>query len=260
MHYAGATFLGELVVHRRELVGNHAQQLRSMSEDRLELGDRLFELGHLLLELGTAESCQATERHVQDVVRLVLGERERLGHEIRPCLGAVFRAADRGDDLIQHVERAQQSLDDVGALARLAQTELRAPGHDFDLVGDVRRERLGEVHESRHTVDQGEHVDAEARLELGVLEQVVQHDVWVGVASQGDDEARLSARGEIVDRRDPRNLAGFERLGDLLLDHFDRCLVGDLANDNLWCAVARFGHFSDGRGSSPIRAPSGTRR
>ena len=57
----------------------------------------------------------------------------------------VVGSADRRDDLVEHVDGLQEALDDVGARLGLAQTELRASGDDLDLVGDVVRERLGQV-------------------------------------------------------------------------------------------------------------------
>ncbi len=59
--------------------------------------------------------------------------------------------------------------------------ELRAAGDDLDLVGDVALQRLHEVERARDAVDEGHRVDGEVRLQLGQLEQVVEHHVGVGV-------------------------------------------------------------------------------
>ena len=40
-----------------------------VGQDRLELGDRLAQFGHLLFELRSAEAGEATEGHVEDVRR-----------------------------------------------------------------------------------------------------------------------------------------------------------------------------------------------
>ena len=52
-------------------------------------------------------------------------------------VGPVLRGTNRRDHRVEHVDRTQQPLDDVGAVARLPQAELRPARHDLDLVGDV---------------------------------------------------------------------------------------------------------------------------
>ena len=62
-----------------------------------------------------------------------------------------FRAADQRDDRVDHVERLEQALEDVRAVARLVQPVLAAPGDDLDLVRDVHLERLRAGSSSRGT-------------------------------------------------------------------------------------------------------------
>ena len=54
----------------------------------------------------------------------------------------------------------------------------------------------------------------EARLQLGELEQVVEHDVGVGVALERDDELGLAARRAVVDVGDAVEVAGVDELLD----------------------------------------------
>ena len=82
-----------------------------------------FELVAQLLALELREPAQL---HVEDVVRLDLGELERRGHEAGAGGLDVGRAPDQGDDGVDHVERLHQALDDVLPLLRLAQAELRS--------------------------------------------------------------------------------------------------------------------------------------
>ena len=91
----------------------------------------------------TSQSSEATQGHVEDVIRLLFGELERCGHQRNARRPSVVRSADRRDDEIEHVDRLEQALDDVGPRLGLAQAELRSPRHDFDLVRDVVRQRLG---------------------------------------------------------------------------------------------------------------------
>ena len=68
------------------------------------------------------------ERHVEDVVGLDLAELERLGHEAGAGRGAVVGAPDERDDGVDHVERLEQALDDVGAVLGLRRAGTRSAG------------------------------------------------------------------------------------------------------------------------------------
>ena len=135
-----------------------------------------------------------------------------------PRLGAVGRRPDGRDDGVEHVDGPQEALDDVCPVARLLQAELRAAPDHLNLVVDVVRQRLGQVQRARHSVDQGEYVHAEARLERRLLEQVVEHDVRVGVALELDDQARLLVGRRVAQLADAVEVARSDELGDLLLN------------------------------------------
>jgi hypothetical protein len=80
----------------------------------------------------------------------------------------------------------------VRALFRFAQPELRSVGDNLDLVIDVVAEDLLHVQHARHQpVDQREHVHREVVLQLGVLVQVVEHDLRDGVLGELDHQADL---------------------------------------------------------------------
>ncbi len=108
---------GELLADLAELGLDDRRGSFSSAEDRLELGDRLAQLRHLLFELGAAEAGEPAELHVEDVLGLHLGELERRRHERLAGGRLVGRRADRGDDLVDHVEGLEQALDDVGPVA-----------------------------------------------------------------------------------------------------------------------------------------------
>ena len=71
------------------------------------------------------------------------------------------------------------------------------------------------------------------RLQLRELEQVVQHDVGVGVALQRDDEAGVHAGRRVVDVGDAVELAGVDQLLDAPEHRVRRDLVGQLGDDDL---------------------------
>ena len=137
MNEASPARLGMLGSDRLQLGGDHLTKLDGISENRLQLGDRLDQLGHLGLELAAPESREPPEGHVQDVIRLLLAEGERLAHEVRPCSSPILRGANRRDHGVEHVDGAQKPLDDVCPSLGLAKAELGPPRDDVHLVGDI---------------------------------------------------------------------------------------------------------------------------
>ena len=108
----------------------------------------------------------------------------------------------------------------------------RAPDDDLDLVVDPVPDEAVERQGARHLVDEGEHVGAERRLQLGVLVEVVEHDLGDGVALEHDDEALAgAARGLVADVGDAGDLAVLDEVGDLERQHVRVDLVGQLGDD-----------------------------
>ncbi len=159
---------------------------------------------------------------------------------IRPCPRDLdgLRRADQRDDLVERVERLDQTSQDVGPLIGLAQPVGGAPHDHVELVVDVVPDQLVEPQRARHAVDDGQHVGTEAGLQLGVLVEVVQHHLGHGVALQFDDDAQPDpVTGLILDVRDARQFC----VANLLGDRGDEVVVVDL--------VRQFG--DDDPGASP---------
>ena len=125
---------------RTAAISRRSPRAASTSSARIDWSSAIVSrsFGHLLVELAAPEAREASERHVQDVVRLLLGEVEGRRHQRRS------RAAGRSSEpRIAAITASsmsialQQALDDVGAGLGLAQAELRAPRDDVDLVRDV---------------------------------------------------------------------------------------------------------------------------
>ena len=185
----GPPWLCVLLLDRLELGRDHRAEPKRVTQNRLELLDRRLQLGHLGLELAAAKPRQSTKGHVQDVVRLLFAEGERLAHEVSPRIGTVLGGTDSRDHRIEHVDGTKQPLDYVRSCQCLAKAELRPPRDNLHLMRDVGLKSLSKIEKARHTVDEGQHVYAEGRLQRRVLVEVVKHDVGVRIALQCDDEA-----------------------------------------------------------------------
>ncbi len=228
----GASIVAVLVAHRAELVLDDRAQLLVVGEDRLQLGDGRAQLFELVAQLLPLERGEPAELQVEDVAGLDLGELEGSRHQRGAGRVGRFGTADQGDDRVDHVERAQQAFDDVRAVARLAQAVLAPAGDDLDLVRDVDAQRLLQVEQPRHTVDERQDVRREVRLHRRVLVELVQHDLGVRIALQVDDEPHRVAGRRVAHVADALDLAVVHELGDLLPDHLDRRLVRHLGDDD----------------------------
>ena len=130
-------------------------------------------------------------------------------------------------DLVEIGDRDDQAEQDMGAVARLGELELGAPGDHFLAEADeglddvAQGQRLGPAAADR------QHVGREARLRRGVPPQLVEHDVGGRVALEVDDDAHAFAVrfvANVGDALDPLVLGG---LGDLL----DQAVLADLVGD-----------------------------
>ena len=174
------------------------------------------------------EGGEPAQLHVEDGRRLHLVDVEQF-HQAAPSgLGGRGRPDER-DYGVQLVQRLEQAAQDVDAFLGLAEQVLSAPDDDFDLVLDVIRDELVQPQRARHAVDDREHVRAERRLQLGVLEQVVQHDLGDRVPLEGDHDPHTDAIGRfVVDVGDPRDPALAGQLRDGLDEVVGIDLIGQL--------------------------------
>ncbi len=103
----------QLVVHDRAL------PLR-LGQDVLEVGDLGLDLGQIVDDALALEGGQAPQLHVEDRLGLDLVDVEQLD-QARPRDVDVRRRPDQRDDLVERVERLDQTAQDVGPLIGLAQ-------------------------------------------------------------------------------------------------------------------------------------------
>ena len=115
---------------------------------------------------------------------------------------------------------------DVRALLRLAQLELRAARDDLALEVEVVPDQLEQRERPRHAVDERDGVVAERRLERRVLEELVQRDLRDRVALQLDLDAHARAVRVVGEIGDLGQHLVVDEVGDLL----DHAVVAALAH------------------------------
>ena len=212
-----------------------------VAEQLAQLADALGDVGVLLLDRAGLERGQLREAQVEDRRRLDLAEAE-LRHQVAARGLAVLRRADQRDHRVEVVERDQQALEDVRAGLLEPELVLGAADDDLALVADVGVEDLAQRERARHAVDERDGVDAERRLHVRVLVELVQHDLRDRVALELDHEPHAVAVGLVAQVGDVRDLLVVDEVGDLLdqaavaalLD-----LVGQLGDDDRLLALGQ---------------------
>ena len=187
-----------------------------LGQDVLQLLDLDLDLGQLVDDPLPFQRGQAAQLQSRIAVAWISSTSSRLIRPVRASSSA-RRPPDQRDDLVEQVERLDQTTQDVRALLGLAQPVSGPPDDDLDLVRDVVAQELGEIERTRNPVDQRQHVGAERLLQLCVLVEVVEDDLCDGVALEHQDQAHAgAARGLVADVGDAGELAFLDQVGDPL--------------------------------------------
>ena len=124
-HDLGSTCVGEVLLHLAQLVLDHLEQQLFAAEDGGQAGDELLHFVQLVDDLLLLQAGEALQLHLENRLRLQLGESvERL--QLRRGDLAVRARLDHRDHLVDVVERDLVTEEDVLALARLSQVVARA--------------------------------------------------------------------------------------------------------------------------------------
>ena len=215
-----------------------------VGEDVFQVEDGVLQRFQLLLQLFHFEGGEALQAHLQDGVRLLVGEFKGLHQALA---GDVFirRLLDDGDDFVDIRQRQHQTSHDVRPLFRLGKVETGAADDDFLLMLDIVMDALLEVEHLGLAVDEGEQDDAVGGLQLGMFVQGVEHHLGVGVFAQFDDDAHAVAVGLVADIRNAVYPLVADEVGDRLDELFFIDLIRDLGGDDAGALGVAGGEFLD---------------
>ena len=114
----GATSIGKLLLQLGELIRDDLGDAGRSREDVFEFGDELDHFEIFVLNLLALEGGETRKAHVENRLRLQLGELEAL-HEMGACHINVGCGANRLDHRIKIIKGDLESFEDVGALTCL---------------------------------------------------------------------------------------------------------------------------------------------
>ena len=215
--YFGSPCVPELGLHLHRLLLDYLHLLVVASENLFAVGNEFHELVELILEFLPFKSGELAEPHFHDGRSLDLRE-VKSGHEFSPCIVDALRSPYDSDYLVDYIKGFQKTFQDMCPLPCLLQIELGPADYDFmPVVHKILYEFL-QVERPRTAVHKSDIVDGETGLELGVLEEHVQHHIGVGILLQLDHDPDSVPCGLVIHIGYALYLLLLHKLGDLL-DH-----------------------------------------
>ena len=194
---AGTAFVAVLFDDFVKFVAHDLTLAFRLGEDVVVIGDLALQFLVFVENLLPFEGGETAQLHREDRVRLHVIDVQQV---LQAFTGGVhvLGGTDEGDDLVDHVEGFEIALQDVIAFFSLT---LQIPGTTFDdvkLMGDPVADERVQAERARHTVDQGEHIGTESLLELGMLVQVVEHDLGDRVTLEHEHQTLAGTAGGFV--------------------------------------------------------------
>ena len=257
----------ELLTHRHHLVFDNRLHTRAVGEDVEEVLDLHGELLELIPDFIPAECCQALQAEIEDgfclhlrqlehalvrqfVTRIRDEPNERCEILRRPLSRHQFftrnswvrSIADQLHDFVDIRHRDRHAAEDMGAVTRFTEFELRPPGDDLFAELDKAHEDRTKRHLLRAAAIERQHVHTERGLERALLVEIVEDHIGHRIALELDNHADALAIALITEIGDAFDLLLTDKKSDFL-DH--RCFVhlkGNFGDDD---GVAVFADLLD---------------
>ena len=184
----------------------------------------------LLADLEFLELAQGAQAHVEDGFGLIVGQRPAGHHDL---LGLVL-LADDADHLVDVEVGDQIAAEDFEALLDLAEPMLRAADqHVLAVLQPFGEHALQREHVRHLAARQHVHVERKARLELGQLEERFHQQAGIDRAALRHQHDADIFRAFVAHVLEQRQLAGQQKLGDLLDQLGLLDLIGNLGDDDV---------------------------
>ena len=193
----GDTSGAELFLDLGKLFLDHLFYQVFIGKQTLVVIDLLAQLLQFGFDLLAFQTGQAAQLHFEDCFALLFGKLEALHqHVFRFAIG-VGRTNDL-DYLVDVVEGNHEAFQDMGAGLCFGQVVARATLHNLFLMQDVVVEDFLQGQYTRNTINQSQHIAAETNLQLGMLVQLVQHNLRNSVLLQLDNDVDAVAVSAIM--------------------------------------------------------------
>ena len=167
-------------------------------------GEQVFQVSNTFLNffvfffnLFPFQSGKTTKTHIQNGNSLLFGKLEVV-HQcyLGDSIGLGF--TDGSDYRINVVQRDQEAFQDMSLGLSLVQFKLASPGYYFLLMFQVVIQDFLQVQFPWMSIHQSQHNGSKCGLQLGMLKQVVQHNLRIDVSTQFNGNAHTGTVGFIA--------------------------------------------------------------
>ena len=224
------TLVSVTVGNLTELISNNSQNLFLVSEKILVVGNIKSELGNLVNKVLTCQTGEAAQTHLKDCLALDFIQTKALVHALL-CLSIILRTADDVDNLVDVINCGQKAFQNVDTLLCLVQVKLSTTAYNINLVINVMTQNLTKRKGSWYAINQRQVNDAKVGLELSLLVQVIQNNLWNSISFEVQNDAHTLTVGLIAHVRDAFDFLLVDCLSNLLLEKTLVDLVRNLGNN-----------------------------
>ena len=236
----GAAVIAKAALHLQQLTLDDLEHAGIIGQDLFPIPDLGVQGAQLFLDLQNLQTSQTAQLQLDDGICLRVIKAELLHDGSLGLAHAALAGTDGGNQLIHDVGGLFQAFQNVGAFPGLFQVILGAAAHHLVLELDILLDHLLQGHHLGHLVVDGQHDDTHGILQLGVLVQLIQDDLGVGILAHVNHDAHSLAVGLIVQVTDALDPLFLDQVGNVLNE---ACLVdhvGDLGHNDLGAAILLF--------------------
>ena len=188
-----AAFIAILVNDSVELLKHDGNAAFALFQDVLQVSNCCNEFVVFGFQLFDIQADQLGKAHVNNCLRLDFVEREAILQALL-CYFGRLALANNLHDFVDVLRCDSQTFNDVEASCSLLQIELRCTRNHIEAVVNVDLQKILERKELREVIDECQVINAKRRLELRVLEQVIQDNFTNCITAEFNHNADVTAR------------------------------------------------------------------
>ena len=214
----GSALIGVFALDFQHLILDDPVDTPFIGQNFAQFLDERFFFFQLIHDLDAFQSCQFTERHIDDRLRLHVSKAEAF-HQCCLRIGDGLVGTDDADDLVDVLDGDHLTLENVSAGKCPIKVELHAAFDDGLLVRDIVVQNFRQGKALRLSVDKRDHIDGKRILQLGVFIELIEDDLTVGIAAVVDDNLHTGAAGFVSDVRDTLDTLFLDKICHTLNKH-----------------------------------------
>ena len=222
----------------QNLFSDDSQQSLPVRQDLPVFLDPDLQFMELGFQLGPFQTCESPQTHIHNGLSLGIGKSE-FPDEIFFCLLGVGGSPDDLDDSVDMIQSFQQTLQNMRPLLRFVEVVSGSSCHHIFLMPQIQLQHIQKIQNFRLLIHQSQHNHPEGILQLGMLVELIQDHIGVGVPAQLDTDAHTLPVGMIVNGGNSVDLLFSHQLRHFFNQAGFIYQIGKLCDNDLALAVGQ---------------------